>query len=314
MRYESEISQLKNELQEAYQMITKEEKKRLLLEEEIRKLLVKNMTSMNVEALHLFQQINHAKNGEEISLPNPGQQVNDQSIASSMNLAESVSGQYEGNEASENNTAASMNRMNMSFTDSIASEPLSPKAAAFNVVPVDPTQRWNQFFRNYQQQQQPIKIPQAQTYEPSQRFSRSNGIAERKENSTPGDLLIENMNKLSEMYRNALPPSTKFANNTQPQPQQSLAPPLPPQQHIHNNPQFRVTNSRPNQSSRNVPAGNQALTTNSNLNNNSSRSSSAPRYLNPTRSNNSNSIAPPTSAQKSQRPPATFGHSTDRFK
>lgn len=58
MKYENELQSVQQELQESYTLIKAEEKKRFLLEEEIRKILTKNMSTMNVEALHLFQSIN----------------------------------------------------------------------------------------------------------------------------------------------------------------------------------------------------------------------------------------------------------------
>jgi hypothetical protein len=56
--YETEINKLRLELQDAYKAIKQEEVKRTKLEDDVRRLLLKNMTSMNMEALHIFKQVN----------------------------------------------------------------------------------------------------------------------------------------------------------------------------------------------------------------------------------------------------------------
>lgn len=56
--YETEQSKLQNDLHDAYTLIKKEEQKRLQLEEAMRKMFVKNMNTMNMEALSIFQSIN----------------------------------------------------------------------------------------------------------------------------------------------------------------------------------------------------------------------------------------------------------------
>jgi hypothetical protein len=101
MKYENELQTVQQELQDSYTLIKSEEKKRFLLEEEIRKILTKNMSTMNVEALHLFQSIN--SNREDFSnnlssLPNS---------AAKSTISESQHSVIDGNTASNTNTNTS---------------------------------------------------------------------------------------------------------------------------------------------------------------------------------------------------------------
>jgi hypothetical protein len=62
-RYESELRNKDKDLEDCYQDLRKEEQKRLQLEDEVKRLLLKNMTTMNMEALALFKQINSSTTG-----------------------------------------------------------------------------------------------------------------------------------------------------------------------------------------------------------------------------------------------------------
>lgn len=55
VQYESEVTSLQIELQEAQQVIRQERLRRQQLEEDLRRMFLKNMTTMNMEALSLFQ-------------------------------------------------------------------------------------------------------------------------------------------------------------------------------------------------------------------------------------------------------------------
>ena len=53
--YETEIARLKLELAEACDAVAQEQLRRQQLEEDLRRMFLKNMTVMNMEALSLFQ-------------------------------------------------------------------------------------------------------------------------------------------------------------------------------------------------------------------------------------------------------------------
>jgi len=53
--YESQLLAMKEDLREAYLSIEAEQLRRQQLEEDLRRLFLKNMTAMNFEALSLFQ-------------------------------------------------------------------------------------------------------------------------------------------------------------------------------------------------------------------------------------------------------------------
>lgn len=54
-KYESEISKLREDLAEAYNVAQQETNKRQQMEEDLRRMFLKNMTNLNMEALSLFQ-------------------------------------------------------------------------------------------------------------------------------------------------------------------------------------------------------------------------------------------------------------------
>jgi hypothetical protein len=56
--YENDQSKLQSDLRDAYALVKKEEQKRLQLEGAMRTMFLKNMTSMNMEALNIFHSIN----------------------------------------------------------------------------------------------------------------------------------------------------------------------------------------------------------------------------------------------------------------
>lgn len=70
-RYEQDISHLQQQLQEAQQTIAREQAKRLQLEEEVKRLLLKNMTAMNIEALAIFKQVNSDGAGSSSTAKDP---------------------------------------------------------------------------------------------------------------------------------------------------------------------------------------------------------------------------------------------------
>ncbi len=63
--YETEIAKLKLELGEAYDTVNQEQLRRQQLEEDLRRMFLKNMTVMNMEALSLFQVMRGVVSGRE---------------------------------------------------------------------------------------------------------------------------------------------------------------------------------------------------------------------------------------------------------
>jgi predicted glycosyltransferase involved in capsule biosynthesis len=53
LQYETEQHRLQQDLQDAYHLNKKEEQKRIQLEEEMRRMFLKNLTNMNKEALSI---------------------------------------------------------------------------------------------------------------------------------------------------------------------------------------------------------------------------------------------------------------------
>lgn len=65
-RYENELARARSALAEAYQEVQSEQQRRQQMEEEVKRLLLKNMTAMNMEALAIFKNASTSSTGGPI--------------------------------------------------------------------------------------------------------------------------------------------------------------------------------------------------------------------------------------------------------
>lgn len=93
--YETEQSKLQNDLHDAYTLIKKEEQKRLQLEEAMRKMFVKNMNTMNMEALSIFQSINKFDPSDVLSVQQAYQQQQQAALNAMMAAATATPDGYQ---------------------------------------------------------------------------------------------------------------------------------------------------------------------------------------------------------------------------
>jgi hypothetical protein len=118
---------VKSELTEARQIIAIEEKRRILLEDEMKKMLIKNMKTMNMEALNIFQTINQSNGGLEnipMTMSTP-----EHSFLSPENIA---------SETKSSHPSLDIPAIQHTPSYSSSSPALSPKPSTLSVSPVPP--------------------------------------------------------------------------------------------------------------------------------------------------------------------------------
>lgn len=322
MKYENEIQQVRHELEEAYHAISEEEKKRLLLEDELRKMLLKNMTALNVEALNIFQHINQSKNPEDI-LPANISRLSDHSFLTGGEMNNNHGNQDVFNSPSGQSTTSLSPKMStLNVTPSVLASPAPFQGRTNNndnnnqnqsnpqnsVRFEDTTMKWNQFMRiPTEAQQQPQQQQQQQQQFSSSSFQRMNydGNVERKTADLP-ESNQQYVNKLSDMYQKSLFSTVKFVKNVPPPPAQSSATTAGGHSsYSHQSGPGRVGSHQklapPSQSSSSAGAA---------------RSSSAPRYQSQSKPQPSASASTTTTNNSAQKPKASggFGQTSDRFK
>ncbi len=316
-KYENEFQQLKQELQEAYATIQQEEKKRLLLEDEVRKLLVKNMTAINTETLNLFQYINQSNTLDNITLPSSStaqqpSEVNNQSYTLEDSFLTATSDISAINRQQAAPLSATLRpavqSSHPSSRDESPDSSVSPKPMPYNIAP-SPFGATTMFKSNVgPQQQQQQQLQQQRSYDQAPRpgsankpiIPRSGGNQLYNMNATNGGSrgeankpnLYENsqeayLSQLSEMYNRSVNATTSFA----------YVPPQPPQPPSH-----ELNHSTARRSTSPAPVH---------------RSQNASRYQTTTSSShrlqghNTSAVQTPSSAQKGSK--SAFGQSSGRY-
>jgi hypothetical protein len=305
-KYESEIHQLRQELEQAYQTISKEEKKRLQLEDELRKMLLKNMTSLNVEALNIFQHINQSKNAQDILPANISRLSEhslllDESQLSASNNNEFLRASPSPKESVLHVTPSSMTTANypgvfQSNYNQQHHHQHQNGHSSSNTAHMD--HNYNQQHQNQQQQQEKwnqfmrFQQDHHQQPPPQQQHPTNNTDAQNSNNQAY-------FGRLSEMYKQSV--SGKLAKNavaTAP-----IPPPVPQKPSAH--PHHSMSGASSETKRVNI-----APQRNQNTPNRVVAGGSVVKHLEP-----QPSAHHPTSAQKNAvKPTSGFGQASDRFK
>lgn len=135
--YETEQSKLQNDLHDAYTLIKKEEQKRLQLEEAMRKMFVKNMNTMNMEALSIFQSINKFDPTDVLSVQQAYQQHQQAALNAAMAAATATPEGYQQPPSTAGSVAGPMPAdTGVSIPQQYPSDPQQPAATSSNPNPL----------------------------------------------------------------------------------------------------------------------------------------------------------------------------------
>lgn len=190
MQYENEQTRLNQDLHDAYQLIKKEEMKRIQLEEEMRRMFLKNMTAMNKEALNIFNHVNKADPTDVLAsmgFASPSRDGNSGNGGMEERKATAVTSSASFGDAYDMVTPAPANNNGGSANNGVRFDLNSPGSYA------PPPSSYSDYQQSSQQQQQ-------------QQMPRESVLSSVQDRGY--------LDKLSEMYRTNTSSSTKLANNS----------------------------------------------------------------------------------------------------